>query len=57
MISEMADNYRLGNAVSAENRRLREQVSHSAADKFSVEESYVQQLTQLREFANGFLAA
>ena len=57
MMSEMADNYRCGNVISLENKGLRDQISHSMADKFSVEESYTQQLIQLRESVNGFLAA
>ncbi|KAK1587115.1 hypothetical protein Q3G72_009687 [Acer saccharum] len=38
MMSEMADNYRLGNRVSAENKHPREQISRSVADKFTAEE-------------------
>ena len=57
MMSEMADNYRHGNTVSTENRRLQDQVSRAAADKLSVEEFYIRQLAQLRESVDRFLAA
>ncbi|KAK4842321.1 hypothetical protein QYF36_019599 [Acer negundo] len=57
MMSEMADNYRSGNAVSLENKCLREQISRLATDKLSFEESLSQQLPQMRESADGFLKA
>ena len=57
MLSEMADNYRLENYVSKENKCLQEQVSCLAVEKLSTEESLTRQLTQVRESAEGFLAA
>ncbi|KAK0589739.1 hypothetical protein LWI29_017917 [Acer saccharum] len=51
MMSELAENYKYGNKVSREIKRLREQASILAAEKLSVEESYAQQLAQLRESA------
>ena len=56
MMSEMANNFKCGNAVSKENKRLRDQISRSTTDKLSVEESHAQQLSQLKESADGFLA-
>ena len=56
-MSEMASSYRRGNAALKENKRLQDQVSRSTANRLSAEESYAQQLTQLRESADGFLAA
>ena len=57
MMSELADNYRRVNIVSRENRHLREQAFILAVEKLFAEESHLQQLTQLRELADGFLFA
>ena len=57
MLSEMADNYRRGTSSAKEIKNLREQVSRLAAEKHSAEESYIQHLAQMRESADGFLAA
>ncbi|KAK0580932.1 hypothetical protein LWI29_007831 [Acer saccharum] len=57
MMSELAENYKYGNKVSREIKRLREQASVLAAQKLSAEESYAQQLTHLRESAYGHLSA
>jgi hypothetical protein len=57
MMSEMAENYRRWNHSSRENKRLREQVSLLTAEKLSAAESYAQHSTQVRESADGFLAA
>ena len=57
MMSEMADNYMCRNTVSRENRRLRDQASRSEADKLVAKESHAQQLAQLQDSADGFLAA
>ncbi|KAK0574470.1 hypothetical protein LWI29_024178 [Acer saccharum] len=56
MMSELAESYRHGNKVSREGKRLREQASILAAEKLSTEESYAQQLAQLRESADGYLS-
>ncbi|KAK0599642.1 hypothetical protein LWI29_007231 [Acer saccharum] len=56
-MSELADNYRRVNTLSPENKCLREQTSILAAEKLSAEESHAQQLTQLRESADGYLSA
>ena len=45
------------NAVSRDNRRLQDQVSRSTAERLSVEASHAQQIAQLQESADGFLAA
>ena len=50
-MSEMADSYKRWNHASKENKHLREQVSLLAA------ESHAQHLAQMRESADGFLAA
>ena len=57
MMSEMADSYKHWNHASKENKRLREQVSLLAAEKLSAAESHAQHFTQMRESADGFLAA
>ncbi|KAK1589424.1 hypothetical protein Q3G72_033930 [Acer saccharum] len=57
MMSELVDNYRHGNLLSKENKRLREQASILAAEKLSAEESYTQQLAQLSESVDGDLKA
>ncbi|KAK0584097.1 hypothetical protein LWI29_007595 [Acer saccharum] len=57
MISELAESYRHGNKVSRESKRLREQASILAAEKLSAEDSYAQQLAQLREPADDYLSA
>ena len=55
-MSELAESYRHGNKVSRESKRLREQASILAAEKLSAEESYAQQLAQLRESVDGYLS-
>ena len=57
MMSEMASSYRRMNAVSRDNRRLQDQVCRSMAERLSAEASHAQQIAQLRESADGFLAA
>ena len=57
MMSEMAESYRRWNHYSRENKRLREQVSLSTAEKISAAESYAQHSTRMSESADGFLAA
>ncbi|KAK0585282.1 hypothetical protein LWI29_026227 [Acer saccharum] len=52
MMSELVENYKYGNKVSREIKRLREQASILAAQKLSAEESYAQQLAHLRESAD-----
>ena len=54
---EMAESYRRWNHAYRENKRLREQVSLLTAEKLSAVESYVQHSTQVKESADGFLAA
>ena len=53
----MAANYRRGTSSAKEIKNLREQVSRLAAEKHSAEESYNQRLAQMRESADGSLAA
>ena len=55
-MSELVENYKYGNKVSREIKCLREQASVLAAEKLSAEESYAQQLTHLRESADGHLS-
>ncbi|KAK0607612.1 hypothetical protein LWI29_017410 [Acer saccharum] len=57
LLSELADNYRRGNFLSKDVRRLQEQTSTLAAEKLSMEENHTQQLAQLRESADGYLSA
>ncbi|KAK0572836.1 hypothetical protein LWI29_037965 [Acer saccharum] len=57
MMYELAENYKYGNKVSREIKRLREQASVLAAQKLSAEESYAQQLAHLRESVDGHLSA
>ncbi|KAK0579175.1 hypothetical protein LWI29_022239 [Acer saccharum] len=57
MMSELADNYRRGDFLSRDVKRLREQASTLVAEKLSVEEFHAQQLTQLRESADARLEA
>ncbi|KAK0576949.1 hypothetical protein LWI29_025733 [Acer saccharum] len=57
LLSELADNYRRGNFLSKDVRRLQEQTSTLAAKKLSIEENHTQQLAQLRESADGYLSA
>ncbi|KAK0593656.1 hypothetical protein LWI29_020202 [Acer saccharum] len=57
MISELAKNYKYRIQASREIRRLREQASILATEKLSTEESYAQQLAQLRESSDGHLSA
>ncbi|KAK0593856.1 hypothetical protein LWI29_034094 [Acer saccharum] len=57
LLSELADNYRRGNFLSKDVRRLQEQTSTLAAEKLSIEENHTQQLAQLRESADGYLSA
>ena len=57
MMSEMASSYWHGNAAVKENKSLQDQVSRSTANRLLAEEAHAQQLTQLRESADGFLAA
>ena len=57
MMNELAENYRRGNAVSKENKRLREQASTWTAEKISSEESHAQQVAQLKESVDGHLSA
>ncbi|KAK0580421.1 hypothetical protein LWI29_001793 [Acer saccharum] len=54
---ELAENYKYGNKVSREIKRLREHASVLAAEKLSAEESYAQQLAQLRESTDDHLSA
>ncbi|KAK0607687.1 hypothetical protein LWI29_018626 [Acer saccharum] len=56
-MSELAENYKYGNKVSQEIKRLREQASVLATEKLSAEKSYAQQLAHLRESADGHLSA
>ncbi|KAK0580783.1 hypothetical protein LWI29_006169 [Acer saccharum] len=56
MMSELAENYKYGNKVSREIKRLRKQASVLAVEKLFAEESYAQQLAQLRESADGYLS-
>ncbi|KAK0588977.1 hypothetical protein LWI29_007964 [Acer saccharum] len=48
MMSGLAENYKYGNKASKEIKRLREQAFILDAEKLSAEESYAQQLAQLR---------
>ncbi|KAK0582579.1 hypothetical protein LWI29_027296 [Acer saccharum] len=57
MLSELTDNYRRGNFLSKDLKRLREQSSLSEAKKLEAEETHAQQLAQLRESADGHLSA
>ncbi|KAK0588297.1 hypothetical protein LWI29_037420 [Acer saccharum] len=57
MMSELVENYKYGNKVSREVKRLQEQASVLAAEKLSAEESYAQHLAHLRESADGHLSA
>ncbi|KAK0599495.1 hypothetical protein LWI29_005832 [Acer saccharum] len=57
LLSELANNYRRGNFLSKDVRRLQEQTSTLAAEKLSMEENHTQQLAQLRESADGHLSA
>ena len=57
MMSEKADSYKHWNHASRENKRLREQVSILVAEKLLAAEFHAQRLTQMRESADGFLAA
>ncbi|KAK0585696.1 hypothetical protein LWI29_032630 [Acer saccharum] len=57
MMSELVDNYRRGNFLSRDVKRLREQASTLAAEKLSAEESYAQQFTQLRVSMDSYLFA
>ena len=57
MMSEMEESYKRWNHASRENKRLREQVSLLTAEKLSAAESHAQHFTQMRESADGFLAA
>ncbi|KAK0580077.1 hypothetical protein LWI29_036032 [Acer saccharum] len=57
MLSELADNYRRGNFLSRDVKRLRERASILAAEKLSTKETHSQQLAQLRESADGYLSA
>src|SRR5579862_9535498 len=57
MMSEITESYRRWNHSSRENKRLREQVSLLTAEKLSAAEFYAQHSTQVRESADGFLAA
>ncbi|KAK0591299.1 hypothetical protein LWI29_038178 [Acer saccharum] len=57
MLSELTDNYRRGNFLSRDLKRLREQSSLSEAKKLEAEETHAQQLAQLRESADGHLSA
>ena len=56
-MSEMASSYRRANAASSNNKHLQKQISRSAAERLSAEESHAQQIAQLQETADGFLAA
>ncbi|KAK0574143.1 hypothetical protein LWI29_018809 [Acer saccharum] len=57
MLSELTDNYRRGNFLSRDLKRLREQSSLLEAKKLEAEETHAQQLAQLRESADGHLSA
>ncbi|KAK0570632.1 hypothetical protein LWI29_004136 [Acer saccharum] len=57
MLSELTDNYRRGNFLSRDLKRLREQSSLSEAKKLEAEETHAQQLAQLRESVDGHLSA
>ena len=57
MLSELTDNYRRGNFLSRDLKRLREQASLLEAEKLSAEETHAQQLAQLRESTDGHLSA
>ncbi|KAK0594828.1 hypothetical protein LWI29_001006 [Acer saccharum] len=57
MMSELAENYKYGNKVSREIKRLRVQASVLAAQKLSTEESSAQQLAHIKESADGHLSA
>ncbi|KAK0585815.1 hypothetical protein LWI29_034318 [Acer saccharum] len=56
MLSELTDNYRRGNFLSKDLKRLREQSSLSEAKKLEAKETHAQQLAQLRESADGHLS-
>ncbi|KAK0578755.1 hypothetical protein LWI29_015694 [Acer saccharum] len=57
MLSELTDNYRRGNFLSRDLKRLREQSSLLEAEKLEAEENHAQQLAQLRESTDGHLSA
>ncbi|KAK1580982.1 hypothetical protein Q3G72_001883 [Acer saccharum] len=57
MLSELTDNYRRGNFLSRDLKRMRDQASLLEAEKLSAEETHAQQLAQLRESADGHLSA
>ncbi|KAK0572343.1 hypothetical protein LWI29_030181 [Acer saccharum] len=57
LLSELADNYKRGNFLSKDVRRLQEQTSTLATEKLSMEENHTQQLAQLRESVDGYLSA